>query len=258
MESSDPISIECIDNEALEDLREVDKEFLTRMYDGGLSNYQERLKAVGFDEKTHVLDAGCGFGQWSFSLETLGVSATGVDAKGARVKVADRLRRVNGSEVRFLQSALESLPFPDESFDGVFCYSTLYFTDYRRSIEEFFRVLEPGGRIYACTNGLGKYLSDIVQRPNPSADYDPRRYALKTIRNTLLGQTDDLSLQDGTQVMSPSQTRHAFEEVGFDVLKTGGEGTVTVDGREPGPSFYNARYLGLPNVFEVVAKKPEQ
>ena len=47
-----------------------DKLFIQRVFSKGLDSYINRLEAIGFTKKSKVLDAGCGYGQWSIALHT--------------------------------------------------------------------------------------------------------------------------------------------------------------------------------------------
>ena len=55
-----------------------DAAFLSRVYQTGLTKYQERLRAISFYGLRHVLDAGCGFGQWTLSLSGLNEGGLGL------------------------------------------------------------------------------------------------------------------------------------------------------------------------------------
>ena len=58
--------------------------------------------------------------------------------------------------------------------------------------------------------------------------------------------------------MTPKGTKRALEKSGFKVVALGAEGTLGFgDGHTipPAPN-YKATYMGLVNVFEVIARKP--
>jgi SAM-dependent methyltransferase len=232
--------------------------FLHRVYEGGLTPYLERLRQIAFDEMGSVLDAGCGFGQWTFALARLSGQVTGLDIAPERLRLCESISDTNNvTNADFTRGTLESLPFESNHFDGVFSYSAVYFADFPEVASEFSRVLKPGGRLYLSTNGLGKYLYDIVAKPNPADDYNPRVFGLKTIRNTLVGRTDGLSLQSGARVMTPTGTTETLRDAGFVNIATGGDGELTAAGHEQtAPSFYDQRYLGVTKVFECLAEKP--
>jgi len=226
--------------------------FLKRVYRDGLDRYRARIEAVGLTGRQHVLDAGCGLGQWTFALASGSRRAAGIDIARERVAVCRLLAKTAGvGNACFAVGSLEALPFADDCFDGVLSYSAIYFTDYRRSLAEFHRVLRPGGLLYISTNALGRYLYDIVHNPNAAADFNPRRYGVRSLVNTLLGRRQGLSAERGTAAMSYRGTRAALAMLGFEVLGLGPEGSLGAGG-EP---FQLGRYLGFPAVFDVLARR---
>ncbi len=71
----------------------------------------------------------------------------------------------------------QALPFVDAGFDAVVANHMLYHVpDRARALAEIRRVLRPGGRLYAATNGLGhmRELDDLGRRLAPD-DYPEAR-----------------------------------------------------------------------------------
>lgn len=62
-----------------------DRLFLQRIYADGLDKYTDRLQAIGFAEHEHVLDAGCGYGQWSLALAGMNQAVSACDISPLRV-----------------------------------------------------------------------------------------------------------------------------------------------------------------------------
>ena len=165
------------------------RSFFKRVYADGLDKYTRRLRALGFAEGERGLDAGCGLGQWSFALAGMCNEVWCVDVSQERIDACVRIStRMKKTNVRFVHGVLESLPFKSASFDRVLCYSVLYQTHYEKSLQEFARVTRKGGLIYLSTNDIGRFLQHIIQRPNPTSDFDPRADGLATIWNTLIWQ----------------------------------------------------------------------
>jgi ubiquinone/menaquinone biosynthesis C-methylase UbiE len=227
--------------------------FLRRVYRGGLARYRARLEAVGLAGRGHVLDAGCGVGQWSLALACDCGRVTGIDVARERAAVcrllAQAARRDNAG---FVAGSLEQLPFAAGGFDGAISYSVLYFTDYTRAIAEIGRVLRPGGLFYLSTNGIGRYLYDVIRNPFPAADFNPRAYGLRSLANTLLGRRVDLSARSGSAAMSPKGTVEALRSAGFEIVAWGPEGSL---GKGDG-ALQMASYWGITAVFDVLARKP--
>ncbi len=242
-----------------DELSTSEKGFLQRVYADGLNHYERRLARLGFQGKDEVLDSGCGFGQWSFALAKTCRHVTAIDISPARIKTCKQLAEMNlVQNVTFLEGKLENLPFSAPQFEAIFCYSALYLTDHLQVLQEFYRVLKSNGSLYLSTNGLGKYLHDIIYNPNSTVDFSPRVFSLKTLLNSLLGTRTGLSPKKGGIVMSQRGIMSHLRLIGFVDVKSGGDGMLSGNaGVDETPlSFYNERFLGFENVFEVLARKP--
>ena len=122
-------------------------------------------------EGDRVLDVACGPGTVAARVnEVSGVTCkiTGIDINEPMLKAARRLPNIDWH----LGSAVD-MPFPDATFDVVFCSQGLqYFSDRQAAMNEMARVLVPGGRVAlvvwgpmerqavhsAIVNAVGKYL----------------------------------------------------------------------------------------------------
>jgi SAM-dependent methyltransferase len=70
------------------------------------------------------------------------------------------LARAEGRDVR--RGFAEDLPFENSSFDRVLCSVVVPYTDERKTVSEWARVIKPGGRIYASYHGIGYPLYQIA------------------------------------------------------------------------------------------------
>lgn len=233
-----------------------DRDFFLRVWATDPEVYRARLAALGFTGLGDVLDAGCGFGQWSLALAAANRHVTAVDVTDIRIRtLADVAEHFGAANLRTAVSSIEAMPFADASFDAIFSYSVVYFTDFRKSIAEFHRLLRPGGRLYICTNGLGWYLHNLLTGHNASATFDPRFMAIAALENSLAYYASGRH-SPGSQIVMPSQVlRETLEQVGFTVEAIVPEGTFAVEGAQPGVSFYKGDYHGAEGVYEVVARK---
>ncbi len=234
-----------------------DRDFFLRVWSTDPAVYRQRIRAAGFAGLGEVLDAGCGFGQWTLPLAEANRRVTAIDVSELRIRlVRDLAARFGIANIEAARSGIEATPYPDASFDGIFCYSVLYFTDYRESIAEFARLLRPGGRLYLCSNGLGWYLHNLVAAHNASATFDPAAMAVATLENSLdffaAGRREA-----GKQIVTPSAiVRRELEANGLEVVAAGAEGTCSYQGEPPGPAGYEGRYCGAEGGYGVIARKP--
>lgn len=115
----------------------------------------ETLETQRATAREHVLDAGCGTGNYAIALAKAGFQVTGVDyAVGmlscAQAKVSNELV----VELSFQQMDLNArLGFPDMHFDHIINISVLQVTAHLAfTLGELWRVLKPGGPWCCCTS----------------------------------------------------------------------------------------------------------
>ncbi len=101
------------------------------------------------DEPERVLDAGCG--QGTPVLERLGRETEAVGVDFSREQLA--LAREAVPDAGLVGADMTRLPFADDSFDAVVAYYSLIHVpldEHPTVLEEFARVLRPGGRALVC------------------------------------------------------------------------------------------------------------
>ena len=111
------------------------------------------ITAAGITSGTRVLDVGCGSGEFLATLSEVGAAASGIDPAPEMVRLASR-----HGDARLGDA--EELPWPDASFDVVTAINALQFTDPEVALEEFARVLVPGGMV-GIANWAEAELNDL-------------------------------------------------------------------------------------------------
>ena len=102
---------------------------------------------------SRVLDAGCGIGFWVHQFCRLGAEVSGCDLSDAAIDLTRRRTELYGLKVDLRLGNAEQLPYKDSSFDHVNSLAVIQYTQYTdRCIEEFYRVLKPGGTLCFSVN----------------------------------------------------------------------------------------------------------
>lgn len=124
-----------------------------------------------------ILDAGCGTGGNSQHLQRYG-RVTGLDAADAALRFA---RRRPG--LTLVRGSVDRLPFRDGAFDlvlsnDVLCH--LFVQDDARAVQEFARVLRPGGVLYLQLPAF-----DRLRSHHDAAVFTRHRYTAGEVRSML-------------------------------------------------------------------------
>ncbi len=104
------------------------------------------LHALGEVTGKHVLELGCGAGQWSRSLAAEGAVVVGLDLSEAQLAAA--AKAMGTARYPLVQGTAEQLPFAPASFDVVFCdHGGLSWAPPHLAVPQAARVLRRGGRL---------------------------------------------------------------------------------------------------------------
>jgi SAM-dependent methyltransferase len=108
-----------------------------------------------------IFDAGCGPGDFTDAIASLGANVVGLDYSSA---VFEAERRRQNRTLQLIRGDVAATGLPDETFDAVVSMGVIMFTpDPRRSFAEICRLVKPGGRFYICLDKpsetfAGRYL----------------------------------------------------------------------------------------------------
>ncbi|MFC7156810.1 class I SAM-dependent methyltransferase [Halomarina halobia] len=123
-----------------------------------------------------ILDAGCGTGAYAEFYANAGVDLHGVDISSKSL-TAIRAARIPGT---YTQARLDNLPYSDETFDLVHCFSVLYHilddNEWINSLAELQRVTRPGGWLLLRIEWVDK-----SRRPASHVKHRPRNKYLNQL-----------------------------------------------------------------------------
>lgn len=234
----------------------IDKQFFERVYSKSLTIYEKRLSQISMNAKNLVLDAGCGFGQWTIALSHLNEFVVGIDADIKKVKIAKlKAQMENAKNISFEIGSIEHLPFNDESFDAIICYSVIYRTNFKKSLKEFYRILKPNGVVYIVTNSLGWYLFNLITGHSSASDFNARIHSIQSIYHSMKYKfRKKIDKSKGDLFLSPALFSREMTSIGFKKILIQPEGHISLKGKQK-LAFYPKKFLGLTNVFELLAEK---
>lgn len=111
---------------------------------------EAELDVLGHVDDRDVLELGCGAAQWTLALRQRGARAVGLDLSDEQLAHARR-SFPSESAISLVQADAENLPFPDESFDIVFCdHGATVFATPEKVVAQVSRVLRPAGLFAFC------------------------------------------------------------------------------------------------------------
>lgn len=134
----------------------------------------DQLLRGRFDGRRRILDAGCGGGRNLPFLLSRGFEVFAIDADPAAVAavraLAERLAPALPLD-HIRQGTLDALPWSAGSMDAVICSAVLHFArdraQFERMLDELWRVLAPGGLLFArlaSSIGLESLIKETVGR----------------------------------------------------------------------------------------------
>ncbi len=133
----------------------------------GLLQFKNYVK-----NKDIVLDFGCGNGRLLDVFSSKEINYFGLDISSSLLKEAKKrleIKKINNSNIKFINIKSLKVPFKDEYFDSVFSIAVLHHVPSRKFrlkiLKEFYRVLKPNGKVIITNWNLwqGKYLNLIFK-----------------------------------------------------------------------------------------------
>ena len=111
------------------------------------------LETMDPAEDDHILEIGFGTGRYIHRLFSAnkGIRVAGVDYSKKMMEMAKQHNRgaIAAGKLDIKQGSSKALPFPEATFDKVFCNMVIYFwEDPDPHLQEIHRVLKPGGSFF--------------------------------------------------------------------------------------------------------------
>lgn len=98
-----------------------------------------------------LLDAGCGIGVFSRFYARQGFEVYSVDITEKAVEITQKSLELLGLKANVIRGDVENLPFQDNFFDYLVSNGVIHHTpDTIQAVNEFYRVLRPGGTASIC------------------------------------------------------------------------------------------------------------
>lgn len=114
----------------------------------------------GLPKGSRILDAGCGIGVCSRYYARKGYRVHAVDLAPQAVEMTRKSFELFGLEGSAEVGNVEKLAYPDGFFDGLVSNGVIHHTpNTEKAVEEFYRVLKPGGVAFCCV-----YYQNILLR----------------------------------------------------------------------------------------------
>ena len=116
--------------------------------------YDFTLDVMQLSVNESILEIGFGNGKFFSKIfsKAEGLKITGLDFSETMYKTAKENNKVNidNSRLSLHFGNSGAMPFPENSFEKIFCINVIYFWDEPQPhLLEIYRVLKPGGRFYA-------------------------------------------------------------------------------------------------------------
>jgi ubiquinone/menaquinone biosynthesis C-methylase UbiE len=153
-----------------------------------------------------ILDVGCGGGRDCQYFTSHGYETVGIDLSQGMIRTAQKTH----PDLKFIQASFLSIPFPDNSFEGLWSHASIHhlgeFVDVENSLKEFFRVLKRGGIIHLATQAkTGDKDTTIIK--DTLAEHN------RFYRYLSLSQANELLISAGFRILSITQHKETDDEV---------------------------------------------
>jgi len=140
-------------------------------------------------DKATLIDGGCGLGDWTGFLASLGYNITGVDISKKTVELLNQ----RFTDIKFIAGDIRNLNLPDNSVDAYFSWGVFeHFEEgLQPCIKEALRILKPGGMLFITVpadNIRQALRGTLVKYSNESVSESHRFYQWRLTSSELAQQ----------------------------------------------------------------------
>jgi 2-polyprenyl-3-methyl-5-hydroxy-6-metoxy-1,4-benzoquinol methylase len=133
-----------------------------------------------------VLDLGCGWGTFTFSLAPNVKEIIGLDYSDKSISICNNLKKnYDDANISFIQKDSYATGLDDSSIDTIVCADLvehLYPDVFLKTLDEAGRVLKPGGKFIIWTPYKGHFLEKL-RNYNIIVKHDPSHVDFKSMEN---------------------------------------------------------------------------
>jgi len=115
--------------------------------------YDFTIEAMQLTDDESILEIGFGNGKLFDKIFSVAnnLKISGLDFSAVMVKeaITNNPSTINSGKLTLRLGSSDKIPFPDNSFDKIFCINVIYFWEQPADhLKEIYRVLKPGGKFY--------------------------------------------------------------------------------------------------------------
>ncbi len=165
----------------------------------------------------------------------------GIDLTEKYLEVARTLKKnFHRQNISLKLGKIEHLPYQDNFFDYIICYSVWMFVDKEKALAEFWRVLKPQGKLYLGSLTGKMWYPRLIWKGLKHGDFQLIWTSLQAIVKRI--------------PLSPILVERLLEKQGFKILELGADGKIGQKNLKIKP-IYNDKIWGIWEVFELLGEK---
>jgi len=243
---------ECLKKAKIE---KWDYDFGKRLWLSDFSKINKRIEMIGFSNHDHVIDAGSGFGQWTYALSAINKSITCIELDSKRVEFCSILfEKLGIKNVQFINNKIDAKDLQIPQANAIFSYSVLYLTDYKASLKNFTKWLKKDGLLYINSNDIGWYFYNLANDHNSNKNFSSKKMAADVLYNTLNALKQGNFKPGQPYPIARKDVLAQLKSHGFNTISSGADGSANIVDDSILPFFID-KFLDYEAVYEVYSQK---